>query len=114
MNTRRTFLQSLASVPLLGWAFASAKPAMPSLPPVKADTSEPVYGFDEQLTLSGLYGQTVFTAGEQIRRGDFVALSGVCRVIKARPNDQPIGMALRSFHIGDEVQDHVLVRGRVS
>ena len=112
-NTRRTFLQSLASVPLLGWAFASAKPAMPSLPPVKMDTSEPVYGFDERLTLSDLRYDVVI-AGEELRCGDFVAFSQYPQVVKATLNDRPIGMATRSLNVGDEVQDYVLVRGRVA
>ena len=122
-NTRRTFLQSLASVPLLGWAFALAKPAMPSLPPVKMDTSEPVYGFDERLMLSDIHvdvwpngsqSPTVFYFGEDVKRGDFVTLNSNREVVRAREDQHPVGMVTAPANAGDEAQDYVLVRGRVS
>lgn len=123
MNTRRTFLQSLASIPLLGWAFASAKPVMPSLPPVKADTGEPVYGFDERLMLSDIHvdvwpngsqSPTVFYFGEKVKRGDFVTINSNREVVIARENQHPIGMVTAPANAGDEAQYYVLVRGRVT
>ena len=122
-NTRRTFLQSLAAIPLLGWAFASAKPAMPLLPHVKVDTSEPVYGFDERLMLSDVYvnvsstGRTfprVFLFGEKVECGDFVVLNSVGQIVKAEADNHPVGMATARKCAGDEAQDYVLIRRRVT
>ena len=122
-NTRRTFLQSLAFVPLLGRAFASAKPTMPSLPHVKVDMSEPVYGFDERLMLSDIHvdvwpngsqSPTVFYFGEKVKRGDFVTLNSNREVVRAREDQHPVGIVTAQANAGDEAQDYVLIRGRVS
>lgn len=117
-NTRRTFLQSLAPVPLLGWVATPAKPAMPSLPPVRVDTSKPVYGFDERITLGDFYPDARVLAGEKIKRGDLVAFTvphlnwkGDIFVMRAQLDQQPIGVAVKSLEIGQEVGNFVLVRG---
>ena len=122
-NTRRTFLQSLAPVPLLGWVATPAKPAMPSLPPVRVDASEPVYGFDERLMLSDIHvdvwpngsqSPTVFYFGEKVKCGDLVTLNSNREVVIARENQHPIGIVTAPANAGDEAQYYVLVRGRVT
>lgn len=127
-TTRRSFLQMLAAIPLIGPALAHAEP--PTLVDhvgAVALTPEapvaPLYGFDERLTLQELYGggRHQFIAGQELRCGDFVCVkneaplfSNYFQVGKCAASDHPVGIVTASVHEGGDVGDRVLVKGWVS
>lgn len=113
-NTRRTFLQSLAAVPLLGWAFAQPMATggiVPRAMPGQTPPPVPLYCFTENKMLSDLYGSRVFVYGENVERGDFVTFGENGDLFRANANDYPCGMATSHALAGTEAQDTVLVQG---
>ena len=126
-KTRRSFLQMLAAIPLIGPALAHAEPlTLVDHVGVVAPTPEapvaPLYGFDERLTLNGMYGdgKCSFIAGEDLRRGEFVVFRstlpdhGRFYIVRAGNDDKPAGMLLTDTPEGGDVGDSVLVKGWVN
>ena len=129
-KTRRSFLQMLAAIPLVGPALAELRPApsgaracyVPETTFVNKP-AESIYGFDERFTLKELYGggRHQFIAGQELRRGDFVCVkneeplfSNYFQVVKCADSDHPVGIVTASVHEGGDVGDSVLFKGWVS
>lgn len=117
-KTRRSFLRALAATPFIGSALVKA--AEPNTPATIAPqiSAEPVYGFDEQLTLNAVSGgEFQYIAAEDLRRGELVRLTnpdpqfGQYGVAKARLNDHPVGMVMEPIAGGEEAGGKILVRG---